>query len=260
MNAKTQPAPIESLLGDILGTPGSSAPRRREIRALASQFEDISRRDYERQLRNHFSQREMRSVVAAMEMSVPALNRKAFSETDTGWLRRLAARLEVDVKTLGFGREREDLRGFYVPAVRAMDHPMIWLNTAHHRVAVASTFWHELGHHILHRLGEKAEPLTLMYGDDYKAHMSDLSELTADILLVLAVYPKAAAARLFGRFLKAGQSPSAYDLAVGSQRYLHKLAGFEFEPDAPQAENLHYLAGMIHYAKLRWALWVEYRL
>jgi len=159
-----------------------------------------------------------------------------------------------------FGAEQENLRGFYVPSRGTRELPTMWLNTAHHRVAIASTFWHELGHHVLDRLGEKADSIALFYRDDYNTHMTDLNELTADIMLVLAVYPKAAAARLYGGFLKADRSPSAYELAAGAQNYLFSIAGFEFEKEFPEAGNLHYLAGMIHYAKLRWALMAEYNI
>jgi len=255
---KTRSVGIETLLHEILGTSDTGRLRGREIKSLAAQFNDIAGRNYPKQLRNHFSKREIRSLVAAMEMNVPALNHKPFRDTDTARLRGLAAPLGVDVKSRPFGPEQEGLRGFYIPSRNLRDRPVMWLNSAHHRVAVASTFWHELGHHVLDRLGEKAESIALFYRDDYNAHMSDLSELTADIMLVLAVYPKVAAAQLFGGFLKAGRAPNAYELASGAQGYLHSMAGFEFEKDFPEDGNLHYLAGMIHYAKLRWALWVEY--
>jgi hypothetical protein len=136
----------------------------------------------------------------------------------------------------------------------------MWLNTAHHRIVVASTFWHELGHHVLDRLGERAESLAVMYRDEYDAHMSDASELGADLMLVLAIYPRAAASKMFARFLKADRSPDAYELARCALRYLHSVAGFEFAKEFPRAGNLHNLAGMIHYAKLRWALLAEYRI
>ncbi|HVN28323.1 MAG TPA: hypothetical protein VMT64_07540 [Candidatus Binataceae bacterium] len=232
----------------------------REIRSLAAQFEDIASRSYRRQLRNHFSDREIRGLVAAMEMTVPALNRSAFGNTDTHALRTLAQPLGVEVKAVPFGDEREDLRGFYIPSRNSRIRPAMWLNTTHHRIVVASTFWHELGHHVVDRLGEKAEALTLMYRDEYDAHMGDASELSADIMLVLAIYPKPNALKLFGRFLKADRVPDAYDLARCALRYLPSVAGFEFAREFPATGDLHHLAGMIHYAKLRWALLAEYRI
>ena len=260
MNRNTRSAGIDTLLREIVGTSDPAKLRAREIKSLAQQFDDIAGRNYRKQLRDHFSAREIHGLVAALEMNVPALNRKTFRDTDQGWLRRQAKRLGVEVNAMPFGREQENLRGFYVPSRGKRERPTMWLNTAHHRVAIASTFWHELGHHVLDRLGEKAESVALFYRDDYNAHMTDLSELTADIMLVLAVYPKTAAARLYGRFLKADRSPNAYELAGGAQNYLFSIAGFQFEKEFPEAGNLHYLAGMIHYAKLRWALMAEYNI
>jgi hypothetical protein len=260
MNRKTRSAGIDKLLREIVGPADPGRLRDREIKSLARQFDDIAKRNYPGQLRNHFSAHEIHGLVAALEMNVPALNRKTFRDTNQTWLRRQAARLGVEVNAVPFGREQENLRGFYVPSHGVRERPTMWLNTAHHRVAIASTFWHELGHHVLDRLGEKAESIALFYRDDYNAHMTDLSELTADIILVLAVYPKAAAARLFDAYLKAERSPTAYELAAGAQNYLFSIAGFQFEKEFPKAGNLHYLAGMIHYAKLRWALMAEYNI
>ena len=251
---------VEALLYEILGRSESTRLSSGAITSLAAQFEDIVSRNYRGQLRNHFSTREIRGLVAAMEMSVPELNRTAFGDTDTEWLRSFAQPLGVNVTAVPFGAQRGELRGFYIPSRQIRNRPVMWLNTAHHQVVVASTFWHELGHHVLDRLGEKAESLTVMYRDEYDAHMSDASELGADIMLVLAIYPKAAARKLFARFLKADRSPDAWELARCALRYLHSIAGFEFAREFPQAGNLHNLAGMIHYAKLRWALLAEYRI
>jgi hypothetical protein len=251
---------VEPLLYEILGSVDPDMIPQRVIKSLAAQFEDIAGRSYRRQLRNHFSEPELRGLVAAMEMNVPALNRIPFGDTDTEWLRSLAAPLGVEVKAVPFGAERDDLRGFYIPSRKARNRPVMWLNTSHHRIVVASTFWHELGHHVLDRLGEKADELTMMYRDEYDAHMYDPSELGADIMLVLAIYPKIEAGRLFARFLKADRAPDAYELATCALRYLQSIAGFEFAKEFPQAGNLHNLAGMIHYAKLRWALLAEYRI
>jgi len=260
MNVRWGRRSVEPLLHEVLSSSALRKGRGDEIASLAAQFEDIVARNYRGQLRNHFSAREIRGLVAAMEMNVPALNRTAFGDTDMVRLRAVAEPLAVDVKATPFGNDRGELRGFYVPSHQPRNRPVMWLNTNHHRIVVASTFWHELGHHVLDRLGEKAESLTVMYRDEYDAHMSDASELSADIMLVLAIYPKAAAGKLFAPFLKADRSPDSYELARGALRYLHSVAGFEFAKEFPETGNLQNLAGMIHYAKLRWALLAEYGL
>lgn len=260
MTAKKRPAGIESLLSEILGIAESASLRSRELKGLVEQFDEIASRDYRKQLRNHFSPAEIGGLVAVMKMNIPELNQKTFRNTEIGWLRAMAQRLGAELNTARFSGDQRDLRGFYVPSSTTRSRSVIWLNTAHHRVAVAATFWHEIGHHLLEQLGERSEPFTLSYSDDYKAHMSDVSELVADILLVLAVYPKAVAARLFGRDIKVDRSPTATQLAICARDYLRSIAGWEFEKHFLEVGNLHYLAGMIHYAKLRWALLAEYRI
>lgn len=260
MGAKSEPAGLEPLLREILGIAQSGSLRSRGIKSLIEQFDDIASRDYRRQLRNHFSPRELGGLVAVMKMNIPALNQKTYRNTEIPWLRAMADRLGTELNTTQFRGDQQDLRGFYVPSGATRDRSAIWLNTAHHRVAVAATFWHEIGHHLLEQLGEQSEPFTLLYRDDYKTHMSDVSELFADMLLVLAVYPKAEATRLFGRFIRTGQTPTAPQLAICARDYLRSIAGWEFEKQFFDVGNLHYLAGMIHYAKLRWALLAEYRI
>jgi hypothetical protein len=254
MNDKSGRAAVRPLLDEILGRAEARKIRGRKIRSLAAQFEDIARRNYRRQLRGHFSSRELRALLGAMTMNVPALNRRPFGDTSTASLRALAAPLRVDVKAMPFGRGLNAIRGFYVPA-HGRARPTIWLNTTHHRVAVASAFWHELGHHVLDRIGEKASMPAFHYRDDYHAHMSDRGELIADIMLVLAIYPKVQAKRLFRRYLSACRAPTAYQLAACVRGYVNLLAGL---PSGETFPGPLYLAGLVHYAKLRWALLAEY--
>jgi hypothetical protein len=258
MNAKSRGGNLEPLLRKLLGTADVRKLRGRAIESLATQFADISASDYRRRLRDHFSAREIRCLVAAMELNVPGLNRKPFPETNIDSLRAVAHPLRATLKPIPFGPGLDDLRGFYVPAPIARKRAMIFLNTTHDRIAVASTFWHELGHHLLDRLGEKAKSIKLLYRDDFSAHMADPSEVIGDTMVVLAAYPKAAARQLFGRQLKGDRSPDAYEMVLNVRRYLSAVGGFEFEKEFPPADNLHYLAGMIHLGKLRWALLAEY--
>jgi len=193
-----------------------------------------------------------------MELHVPGLNRKPFPETRVDALRALAKPLRAIVKAAPFGTGLDNLRGFYVPAPLARKHPVIFLNTAHDRIAVASTFWHELGHHLMARLGEKVKSIKLSYRDDFSARMSDPSELIADVMVVLAVYPKAAARQIFSSCPNTDRSPDAYEMVVNIRRYVSEVSDFEFEKEFPKPDSLHYLASMIHLGKLRWALLAEY--
>jgi len=249
---------IEPLLKKLLGTTDLRRLRGREVASLAAQFAEISASDYLCQLREHFSAREIRGVVAAMEWYVPGFNRRPLRETSLSVLCATAEELKVGVKAFPFGRELEDLRGFYVPSPAARKRPTIWLNTRYDRIAVASSFWHEMGHHLVDRLGEKAKSMQLMFRDDFSAHMSDPAEMIADTMVALACYPKNAALGLFGTHLKSDREPSPYELVIGARRHLNAVADFEFEKEFPAGEHLYALAGMLHYAKLRWALLAEF--
>jgi len=260
MKAKTGAGDIKELLRKLLGSADIRKLRGREIDSLATQFAPISASDYRRRLRDHFCTREMRCLVAAMEFNVPGLNRKPFPETNLESLRAVAEPLGATIRPIPFGPGLEDLRGFYVPAPLARKRPVIFLNTTHDRIAVASTFWHELGHHVVDRLGEKVKSIKLSYGDDFSSRMSHRSELMADTMVVLAVYPKASARQIFHSCQKADQSPDAYEMVVNIRRYVSEVGGFEFEKEFPKFYSLRYLASMIHLGKLRWALLSEYGL
>jgi hypothetical protein len=42
------------------------------------------------------------------------------------------------------------------------------------------------------------------------------------------------------------------------RRHIKKAYGFDLTEQIPATQMLHYLSGMIHFAKLRWALLAEY--
>ena len=42
------------------------------------------------------------------------------------------------------------------------------------------------------------------------------------------------------------------------RRHLKNAYGFDFTEQIPANQMLHYLSGMIHFAKLRWGLLAEY--
>jgi len=252
---KAHAAGIEGLLEQLPAESRQRKLSRIEIDSLEEQFAQVSAADYRRLLRAHFSPREMRCLIAAMELRVPALNRKSFSNTDLEYLRATAESLGAKLRAAPFGPQMEELRGFYMPTPLASKRPLIFVNTEHDRVAVTSTFWHEMGHHLMDRLGEKAKSIQVMFRSDFSARMSTASELIAETMVALACYPKTAAIALFQRDLKLDRSPDAYGMVLGACRHLDAVADFDFEWEFPP---LPYLVGIIHYAKLRWALLAEY--
>jgi hypothetical protein len=219
--------------------------------------------NYGRQLSRQFSPQELRAGLKVMRLSLPSLNQAQFRTENLERLDQTARRLGARLVAKDFpGREGLGLLGFYVEGGWRFKQPIICVNCAHHPVAVAAAFWHEIGHHLTSRMvSGQHEPLNLSLKAEYYRHLAEPFELIADMLVCLAAYPKRAARRLFGRISATG--------GVGDGRiwdeFLHKAKqhlqieiGFEFEQEAPVAQNLHYLAGMLHFTKLRMALLSEY--
>jgi len=251
-------AGIEGLLKRLLAQSELGRASRTAIDTVGKSFAEVSSTDYPRRLRHYFSTREMRTLLAAMELNLPALNRKSFSNTDIDYLRAVAQSLQAELRAIPFGLEMGDLRGFYAPTSLVGKRPIIFINTEYDRVAVASTFWHEMGHHLMDRLGQKAKSVQVMSSTEFSARLSSASELIAETVVALACYPKPAAIGLFERDLKRDHPPDAYDLVVRARRHLNALSHFELENEFPPAGDLRYLVGMVHYARLRWALLREY--
>lgn len=181
-------------------------------------------------------------------------------------LRRLASDLRFHLKAEPYeGPEGLALLGFYVDKHHQMlQRPLIYLNTAHVPAAVTVAFCHEFGHYLTAKLFKLwDEPVHLYFDADYASHLNDPVELAADALAAIRCYPVEIARQIFatpwnwGLVARTGRlTGDAFDKVrayIGSH-------GFDFSPDLPVQQNVNYLAGMIHYAKLRWALLAEYDL
>jgi hypothetical protein len=83
-------------------------------------------------------------------------------------------------------------------------------------------------------------------------------------MVSLAGYPRPIAQRIFETPWDWGlvaRAKSLTDAALNEVRgHLRKVYGLDLMARIPPSRRLHYLAGMIHYAKLRWALLAEYDL
>ncbi|MGA2409123.1 MAG: hypothetical protein ABSG46_01890 [Candidatus Binataceae bacterium] len=164
------------------------------------------------------------------------------------------------------GDEGLSLRGFYVTRAQGMlKRPLIYVNTAHHPLAVTGTFCHEVGHHVSSELfGTGQESVHFFYDADYDGHLKDPGELVADVVVSLAAYPEPIARQIFatpwnwGLVARARNLPEAALNEVRSR--LKNVYGFDLMELIPANQRLHYLLGMLHYAKLRWALLAEYDL
>jgi hypothetical protein len=226
-------------------------------------FDRIARRDYARGLDTHFSKREMQALFMALEWTLPGLNREQFRPKPVQDLEKLASSLGADFRADAFaGPEGLTLLGFYAEERK---RPLICVNSAHHPAAVAAAFWHEVGHHLTKRiLKVSRETAKLSFNSDFEKHLDDPMELIADILVTLVSYPKSVARWMSGSHAQARSMTNRAlltDRAFSRTRaHLRTLTGFDFGTRIPPTENFHYLAGMIHFAKLRLALLDRYNL
>ena len=93
------------------------------------------------------------------------------------------------------------VRGFYIKSPATLGKPLIYVNSAHHLLAVGTAFCHEVAHHLtadmLRASGAIPQVPRLFFGAEYSAHMDDPVEMAADIMVSLAGYPGPMARQIF---------------------------------------------------------------
>jgi len=251
---------LDSVIREILECAGRDSAKP-SVGRLKKQFCSAAEHDYTERLKRLFSGREMRELVAEFRSALPALNEEVFRIQEPRQLARVAAELGAHLRTERFeGDAGKSLRGFYIDDRAVAKSPLICVNTASHPVAVASAFWHEVGHHLSSRVFGAADGARLSLDSSYAEHLDQPAEIAADVVSTLAAYPRKAARRLFSRFVKAGTVPNTDALLTAARAHLRAVAGFDFQRGVRASENLRYLAGMIHFIQLRWVLFSEYEI
>lgn len=258
MASTTYTTALGSLIREILES-GKRGSRKLTVSSVEKQFHRASRQDYASQLRALFDKRQMKELLVDFRSALPALNAEIFRVQDPRRLAGVAAELGVRFQAEHFeGEAGKSLRGFYVDDRSISKGPLICVNTANHPVAVASAFWHEMGHHLTNRTFDVSRPAQLSFSPSFEDHLENPLEIAADMVSVLAAYPKPAARQLFGGFVKTGETPDIDALVSRARAHLSTVAGYDFQMGVPATENLHYLAGMMHFIRLRWVLFSEY--
>ena len=239
---------------------------------------NLARRDYAPSLHRLLKQSDLENVVRSAQTIFPDLNRTHDPMRLERWLTGPASsgldglfsdvtnRLDVHFQGSPFtGPEGLALRGFFIDRdAKLLKRPLIYVNTAHHPVAVAATLFHEVGHLIATEVFERREPSVHLFFDaDYNSHLNDLDELCADTVLSLAAYPAPVARTIFATPWKFDIFARTTELsdAVFAQVSEHFQARFGVslaQANLPARRKLNYLAGMIHFAKLRSTLLAEY--
>jgi hypothetical protein len=251
---------LKRVVRDILAMAGKAERARvAAAREIENDFLPIARRDYESCLKLNFSRRELSKIIGAFRTALPSLDHEQLKLMPLASMANVASGLGLKFQANAFdGPEGAGLRGFYV-ATKALKQPLMCLNTDHHRTAINSTFWHEMGHHLTAPLlPYPEESAALTFGRDFEGHLADPRELAADILVSLVCYSNAAAKQLFGPLLQKGSAENIQAVVSAAKTHLNALWGFNFDNRIPAAGNLHYLEGMIHFAKLRLALLAAY--
>jgi hypothetical protein len=260
MAATMHTSALDSLIREIVGPAGRSS-KKLAVSRIEKQFHSSSRQDYARQLKALFDRRQMRELLADFRNALPALNAEVFRTQEPRELASVAAQLGARFQAGPFeGEAGKSLRGFFIDDPGISTGPLICVNTVNHPVAVASAFWHELGHHLTNQVFDLSHPIQFSFSSSYEDHLSNPLEIAADVLSALAAYPKPAARYLFGGFMKPGRAPDVDDLVSKAKTHLRSVAGFDIPLSVPATENLHYLAGMMHFVRLRWVLLSEYEI
>jgi hypothetical protein len=259
---------VQQLIAEVLGT--ALRVKARQVAAWKKPGDDIKRLvryDYVRCLRRNLDYRQVRELVQAFDEIFPGFNNHPINMYSTDHFAEIASEMQFHFQASPYTEEDGlALRGFYVTRRKGvLKHPLIYLNTAHHPLAVATTFCHELGHHVSSELfGLTSEPVHFFFDADYAAHLEEPAELAADVMVSFAGYPASAARKIFQQPWDWGLVARAKNLTEAALKevrgHLRKVYGFDLMERIPANQRLHYLSGMIHYAKLRWALLAEYDL
>lgn len=255
---------LEGLVSEIIASIGKTARQqsaREEVRSLLE-------RDYGFALRRSFVRCEIQEIVTEGRRRVwPQLNREPVKigppqEFTSRW-----SGLGVDFRLAHLSSPQGlALMGFYVRKAPASGRPLICVNTAHHPVAVASGFSHEMGHHVTADIfGSYREPGRFLLYTAYAEHLDDPVELAADILVSLGAFPAKIARALFAgpeqsRRISRPDQNSAEAAYARVLNYLDLRYNLSFDGRFLAEKKLQYLAGALHYAQLRRALLTEYGL
>jgi hypothetical protein len=246
---------------DVLLSPYCSAGNLRRL--YRSDLRTVVESDYAEKVRRSISRDRLRDVLAAARKIWPRLGKEPMQARGS-WPTRADVATRLGVRLTEMPRhDAITLLGFYSPVgLLKSPRPFIFLNSAHHPLAMATAFCHEIGHH-LDTVARGEPSSSASYFDwDYSSHLDDGAELTADALVSLAAYPKALARRMFDtrtshRLVGAASLNNSSLSAI--RAHFTRNYQFPFSLFKRNFRNASYVSGVIHYAKLRFALLLEFR-
>ncbi|MFZ0890107.1 MAG: hypothetical protein WA005_16810 [Candidatus Binataceae bacterium] len=259
----------EGLVAEILGLSGKDARRQVTVSETGGEaVRSLAQRDYGLALRKNLSRCEAQEILAVAQRKVwPHLNRRAgrlasLKEFASEW-----SKLGIECRGENWSwPEGLELLGFYIHKTKGViDHPLIFVNTAHHPAVVAAALDHEMGHHLTAQIfASRKEPAHLSPGPCFADHLDDPMELAADMLVSIAVYPQATARKTFDNSGKGGCRERLGSQGLADAEFakvLNDIAthyGLNFGANFQPEKKVQLLAGLFHCAKLRCALLDEY--
>jgi hypothetical protein len=263
---RRKPSVFDELAAEILSACSSRGRAAATSRGVPEEIERLEQADYGRPLRRTLGRAEARELISEARSAVwPNLNSQPVRLVSPKEQTRLWSGLGVQFQLAKLnGDDGLEMMGFYVRKMGGSRLPLICVNTAHHRAAIGAAFSHEMGHHLVGRLfSSRREHGQLLASTAYGEHLGDPEELAADFLVSLGVFPETVAREIFlapvqknGGKHAAGELQNSVSAAV--LKYMESRYGLSFSGTLPSAKKLQYLAGLIHFAKLRQALLVEY--
>ncbi len=257
---------LDRLAADVVTASEASQRLSAASRNAHAEIQFLEERDYGPPLRRSLGRSEVREIIAEARSTVwPRLNDESVRLVSPKEFTRLWSGLGVQFRLAKLsGAEGLALLGFYIRKMGRSRLPLICVNTAHHPAAVGAAFSHEMGHHLIGMLFDSPkEHAQFLTYTAYGEHLDDPEELAADILVSLGVFPEEIARKILvqpekRRTSKSGAEELGSSVRARVLKYFESRYGLSFGEQLPSSKKLQYLAGAIHFAKLRRALLTEY--
>jgi hypothetical protein len=260
--AKPFAATSEGLIEDI--TSQLAKPLRQSADDVKAEIAGLMHADYSRALRQRLSRWEIREIVSEGRDTVwPELNKTAARlvtprEFEKHWA---VFGLQFKFSRLS-GEHGLSLMGFYSKALSLVGQkPLIWINTAHHPAIVGASLDHEMGHHVISQMfGLDPNVTHFLERNAFAAHLKDASELAADVLVSLCIYPSRVARELFGQRSRVHPGATERLFFKVAMDYIAGAYKLNFNASLEKDQKFYALAAVIYYTQLRRGLLAEYNI
>jgi hypothetical protein len=261
---KNDASVIQGLVSEVLSDKvPSRAALSDELRRATDDVQALATVDYSGPLRKCLGRDQLNQLVFEAKKSVwPHLNRESLRLASPKEFAKSWSNLGIDIRPAKMtSANGMALLGFYVKKNKVLSgRPLICVNTAHHPAAVGAAFVHEMGHHLTSNLfGSHEEAASFLLYTGYAQHLNDPAELIPDILVSLGIYPQPMARRIFGDNARKKGEMIGVDHRRGRLlRYFSTQYALTFDRKLPYDKQLQYMAGVLHYTRLRAALHQEF--